>query len=58
MEKRSMVDPKGQTMLTRQEMQNITGGSLTETLVKLVLSGMDYFFRMGVTEAKRMKALL
>jgi len=53
-----MVDPKGQTMLTRQEMQSITGGSLTETLVKLVLSGMDYFFRMGVTEAKRMKALL
>ena len=58
MEKKSRVDPVGQVMLSREEMQNITGGSLVETLVKLVLSGVDYFYRMGITEAKRMKAQL
>jgi hypothetical protein len=58
MEKKLKVDPKGQTMLTHEEMQSITGGSLTETVVKLVLSGMEYFYNMGIREAKRMKALL
>lgn len=58
MENKLKVDPKGQTMLSRAEMQNISGGSLVETLVKLVISGAEYFFRMGITEAKRMKAQL
>lgn len=52
------VDPKGHLLLSRTEMQEITGGSLTDIVVKLVLSGMDFFYRMGVREAKRMKSLL
>ncbi|HUQ66600.1 MAG TPA: hypothetical protein VM101_10615 [Flavitalea sp.] len=58
MKKKLKVDPKGQTMLSREEMRCIQGGSLTETVVKLVLSGMEYFYNMGIREAKRMKALL
>jgi hypothetical protein len=58
MEKNLKVDPKGQSMLSRAEMKGITGGSLTETVVKLVLSGMEFFYRMGINEAKRMKAQL
>jgi hypothetical protein len=58
MEKKLKVDPKGQSMLSRAEMKGITGGSLTETVVKLVLSGMEFFYRMGINEAKRMKAQL
>jgi hypothetical protein len=58
MDKLTRVDPKGQTMLSPEEMQNITGGSLVETVAKIVWSISEYFFRMGVTEAKRMKALL
>ena len=58
MEKRMKVDPKGQCELSRNEMQTITGGSITETVIKLVLSGASYFYQMGVREAKRMKALL
>ena len=52
------VDPKGQTMLSRDEMMNIKGGSLTETVVKYVVSLSEYFFHMGVREGKRMKAML
>lgn len=58
MEKKMKVDPKGITMLSRAEMQSISGGSLVETVVKLVLSGAEYFFYMGIREAKRMKAQL
>ena len=58
MEKNLKVDPKGQSMLSRAEMKSVTGGSLTETVVKLVMSGMEFFFRMGISEAKRMKAQL
>ena len=58
MEKKLKVDPKGHTMLSRTEMQSISGGSILETVVKLCLSGMDYFYRMGISEAKRMKAQL
>ena len=58
MEKNLKVDPKGQSMLSRGEMKIITGGSLTETIVKLVLSGMEFFYRMGISEAKRTKAQL
>lgn len=52
------VDPKGQSMLNREEMISVTGGSLTETVLKVVWSVSEYFFRMGVSEGKRMKALL
>lgn len=58
MEKNLRVSPQGQTMLSREEMKSISGGSITETVVKLVLSGMEYFYRMGISEAKRMKAQL
>ena len=58
MEKKSKVDPKGQIMLSREDMRCICGGSLLETVVKLALSGMQYFYQMGISEAKRMKALL
>jgi hypothetical protein len=58
MEKKSRVDPKGYTMLSHEEMQSISGGSLTESIVKMVFSAAEYFFRMGVREAKRMKAQL
>jgi hypothetical protein len=58
MEKNLKVDPKGHAMLTRSEMQNISGGSLLETIVKLVLSGAEYCYHMGVREAQRMKAQL
>lgn len=58
MEKQIKVDPKGHLLLSQTEMRNIKGGSLTDIAVKLVLSGMDFFYRMGVREAKRMKALL
>ena len=58
MEKKLRVDPKGQTTLSREEMNGVTGGSLTETLVKLVISGAEYFFRLGIREAKRIKATL
>ena len=58
MEKQLRVDPKGHSLLSAEELRNTKGGSITETLVKLVMSGMDYFFRMGVREAKRMKAQL
>ena len=52
------VDPKGHLLLKRAEMQNIKGGSLTDIVVKLVLSGVDFFYRMGIRESKRMKSLL
>ena len=58
MEKQVKVDPKRPLMLSRNEMQNIVGGSITETVIKAVLSGMEYFYRMGIREAKRMKAQL
>ncbi|MBL7696572.1 MAG: hypothetical protein JNK79_00370 [Chitinophagaceae bacterium] len=58
MEKQLKVDPKGHFMLSYDEMRNITGGGLTETVIKLVLAGMDFCYRMGIREAKRMKALL
>jgi hypothetical protein len=58
MEKKLKVDPKGQTMLTRAEMQSISGGSLLDTIVKMVLSGAEYCFRLGVREAQRVKAQL
>ena len=58
MEKKLEVDPKGQTMLSRTEMQNICGGSILETVVKLVLSGAEFCFRLGVREAQRVKAQL
>ena len=58
MEKKLKVDPKGQTMLSPEEMRCITGGSITETVAKLALSGMQFFGNMGIKEAKRMKALL
>ncbi len=45
-------------MLSREEMKNISGGSLTETLGKLVLSGAEDFYRMGIRVAKRMKSML
>ena len=51
-----MVDPMGQTMLTRAEMQSVTGGSLLDTIVKLVISGAEYCFLLGVREAQRVKA--
>ena len=52
------VDPKGQSALSCEEMTNITGGSITETVVKIVWSVTEYFFRLGVSEGKRMKAQL
>jgi hypothetical protein len=58
MEKKLKVDPKGQTMLTRAQMQSVSGGSLVDTIVKLVISGAEYCFRMGVREAHRVKAQL
>jgi hypothetical protein len=58
MEKQLRVDPKSHTLLSTEEMRTISGGSLTETLVKLAISAAAYFFNMGVQEAKRMKALL
>jgi len=58
MEKKLEVDPKGQTMLSRTEMQNICGGSILETVVKLVLSGAEFCFRLGIREAQRVKAQL
>lgn len=58
MEKQLKVDPKGHSLLSRTEMQDIVGGSLMEMVIKLVMSGMDYCFRGGIREAKRMKALL
>jgi hypothetical protein len=58
MEKEMKVDPKGQSALSCEEMTNITGGSITETVVKIVWSVTEYFFRVGVSEGKRMKAQL
>ena len=58
MDKLTRVDPKGQTMLNAEEVGNITGGLLVEKLARIACSISEYFFRMGVTEAKRMKALL
>ena len=58
MEKQLKVDLRGHSMLSPDEMRNIKGGGLTDTVIKLVLAGMDYCFRMGIREAKRMKALL
>lgn len=58
MEKQLRVDPKGHCLLSAEEQRSIKGGSITETVIKLVISGMDYFFRMGVREAKRMKSQL
>lgn len=58
MEKQLRVDSKGHSMLNAQELRSIKGGSLTETVIKLVFAGMDFFFRMGVQEAKRMKSQL
>jgi hypothetical protein len=58
MEENLEVDPKGQSMLSRAEMQNICGGSILETVVKLVLSGAEYCFRLGIREAQRVKAQL
>ena len=58
MEKNIRVDPKGCAMLSRAEMQQIKGGSLTETIIKLVMSATEYFYRMGIMEAKRMKATM
>jgi hypothetical protein len=53
-----MVDPRGNSLLSQEDMQNISGGSLTDTVIKLVISGMDFFYRMGIREAKRMKTQL
>jgi hypothetical protein len=58
MVKKLKVDPKGQTMLSRAEMKNISGGSILETVVKMVLSGAEYCFRLGIREAQRVKAQL
>lgn len=58
MEKKSKVDPKGQTMLSHEEMRSFNGGLHAETIVKIILSGAGYFFRSSVSEAKRMKILL
>lgn len=58
MEKQEKGDPKGHLMLSRNEMQDIVGGSITETIIKAVLSGMEFFYRMGIREAKRMKTQL
>lgn len=38
------VDPKGQSALSCEEMTNITGGSITETVVKIVWSVTEIFF--------------
>jgi len=58
MEKKLEDDPNGHTMLTRAEMQSVAGGSILETVVKLVISGAEYCFRLGIREAQRIKAQL
>jgi len=58
MEKQLRTDPQGHILLSREQMDVISGGSLTETLVKLAMSAAAFFFNMGVQEAKRTKALL
>ena len=58
MEKKLEDNPNGHTMLTRAEMQSVAGGSILETIVKLVISGAEFCFHMGIREAQRMKAQL
>lgn len=44
--------------LSKQEMLNVSGGSVVSFLVKFAQWGATYFFNMGVREGKKMRAQL
>jgi len=45
-------------LLEETEMKNIKGGSIVNYLMKFAAWGAGYFFNMGVSEGRKMRALL